>query len=158
MNQKITIVKNNHRGEEVWQYEGKIIANTSKGLIAEAFFNRTDLEFNGILLKEGDRFLEVYLFEQWFNVYEIYDRDDGSLKAWYCNVTRPIRTNGNQLSYDDLALDLLVYPDGNQLVLDEDEFLILEITGEERHLARSALNDLQNLFMNYKSFDIRQLI
>ena len=158
MNQKITIVKNNHRGEEVWQYEGKIIANTSKGLIAEAFFNRTDLEFNGILLKEGDRFLEVYLFEQWFNVYEIYDRDDGSLKAWYCNVTRPIRTNGNQLSYDDLALDLLVYPDGNQLVLDEDKFLILEITGEERHLARSALNDLQNLFMNYKSFNIRQLI
>ena len=71
----MTIIKNNHKGEEVWRYAGKILAETAKGIIAEAFFNRADLEFNGITLKEGDRFLELYLFGKWFNIYEIYDRD-----------------------------------------------------------------------------------
>ena len=32
------------------------------------------------------------------------------------------RSEASQIRYVDLALDLLVFPDGRQLVLDEDEF------------------------------------
>jgi protein associated with RNAse G/E len=56
--------------------------------------------------------VELYLFGKWFNIYEIYDRDDQLLKAWYCNITRPVRLLGNEVHYDDLALDLLVFLTG----------------------------------------------
>ena len=50
------------------------------------------------------------------------------------------------LSYIDLSLDLLVFPDGRQVVLDEDEFAELEIEDEVRNQARLALQELQAIF------------
>jgi hypothetical protein len=154
----VTIIKNNHLGEEVWRYAGKIIAETTKGIIAEAYFNRSDLAFNGIMLKEGDRFLELYLFGKWFNIYEIYDRDSGLLKAWYCNITRPVRMTDHTIHYDDLALDLLVLPDLRQLALDEDEFTALDLNKTDQQDARSALKELQNLFSQKEEINIRDLV
>ena len=145
-------------GAEVWRYAGKIIAESTKGIIAEAYFNRSDLEFNGILLKEGDHFLELYLFGKWFNIYEICDRDSGLLKAWYCNITRPVRVAEQTIYYDDLALDLLVFPDRRQLALDEDEFLSLELNKTDQQKARSALKELQKLFSQNNKINIRDLV
>jgi len=158
INSDVIIIKNNHKGEEVWRYGGKIIAETTKGIIAEAFFNRSDLEFNGITLKEGDRFKELYLFGKWFNIYEIYDRDNDVLKAWYCNITRPVRILGQEVHYDDLALDLLVYPDRRQLALDEEEFIALGLNKTDQHNARSALKELQSLFSQNEKVNIHDLV
>ena len=158
INSDVTIIKNNHKGEEVWRYAGKIFAETPKGIIAEAFFNRSDLEFNGITLKEGDRFMELYLFGKWFNIYEIYDRDNELLKAWYCNITRPVRILGQEIHYDDLALDLLVFPDRRQLALDEDEFIALGLNKTDQQNARSALKELQDLFSQNEKVNIRDLV
>ena len=158
INSDVIIVKNNHKGDEVWRYSGKIFMETPKGIIAEAHFNRSDLEFNGITLKEGDRFLELYLFGKWFNIYEIYDRGDGLLKAWYCNITRPVRIIGQTIYYDDLALDLLVYPDRRKLALDEDEFIKLELNKTDQRNARSALKELQELFSQEAKINIRDLV
>jgi len=52
------------------------------------------------------------------------------------------------LSYTDLALDLLIYPDGRQLVLDEDEFLLLPLTPQVQVQALLALEALQQVFRN----------
>ena len=158
INSDVTIIKNNHMNVEVWRYAGKIIAETPKGIIAEAFFNRSDLEFNGILLKKGDRFLELYLYGKWFNIYEIHDKDSGFLKAWYCNFTRPVRVADHTISYDDLALDLLVYPDRRQLALDEDEFISLNLNKADQQHARSALKELQALFSQSEMVNIRDLV
>lgn len=158
INSDVTIIKNNHFGIEVWRYVGKIIAESTKGIIAEAYFNRPDLEFNGILLKEGDHFLELYLYGKWFNIYEIYDRDSGLLKAWYCNITRPFSMADHTIHYDDLALDLLVYPDRHQLALDEDEFITLDLKKTDQQHARSALKDLQTLFSKREKVNIRDLV
>ena len=49
------------------------------------------------------------------------------------------------MSYVDLALDLLVYPDGRQLVLDEDEFQALSLDTATHVKAQAALNELQRL-------------
>ncbi len=154
----VTIIKNNHKGKEVWRYAGKIFSETPKGIIAEAYFNRSDLEFNGIILKEGDRFMELYLFGKWYNIYEIYDRDDEHLKAWYCNITRPVRIADQEIYYDDLALDLLVFPDRRQLALDEDEFMALDIKNADQQNARSALKELQDLFSQIKKVNINDLV
>lgn len=155
---EVMIIKNNQAGIEVWRYKGRIVAASPKGVIAEAFFNRPDFEFNGILLKENDRFLELYLFDKWYNIYEIYDRDSDLLKAWYCNVTRPVCMHDLMISYDDLALDLLVFPDARQLLLDEDEFLALNLAKPDRISARAGLKELQNIFKKTDGVDIRSLI
>jgi len=158
MNANITIVKNNHLGEEVWRYPGQLIAQSARGYLFEAHFNRSDFNFNGMLLKHNDRFLELYLLEKFFNIYQIYDRDDGHLKGWYCNVTKPVSVADGFIRYDDLALDLLVFPDGRQLVLDEDEFAELDLPSELQEQARAGLRELQSLFAENPDLDVRKLV
>jgi len=158
MSETMTIIKNDHLGQEVWHYDGLLLERSQKGLLFEARFNRSDLEFNGMLLKEKDLFLELYLYDKYFNIYQIYDRDSGALKGWYCNVTRPIRIGDNQISYDDLALDLLVFPDGRRMVLDEDEFEELSLDEDLRDRALSGLKELLTLFIDGFPPDVRKLI
>jgi hypothetical protein len=158
MQTEVTIIKNNHAGQEVWRYPGVLLQRSTRGLLFEAYFNRSELEFNGILLKEHDRFFEFYPFDKYYNIYTIYDRDDGRLKAWYCNVTRPIRHTEGSIEYDDLALDLLVYEDGRQLVLDREEFEALPLMEAERKSALQALEELQALFEENQPLDVFSLL
>jgi predicted RNA-binding protein associated with RNAse of E/G family len=156
--QEVIVVKNDHKGVEVWRYPGKIIAQSPKGFIVEAYFNRRDLEFNGIILKKDDRFLELYLFDKWFNLFEIYDKESRFLKARYCNITRPIRVSNNYVYYDDLALDLLVFPDRSQLLLDEDEFIDLGLENLEQEKARAAMLELKTIFSQSEKVNVFDLL
>jgi hypothetical protein len=143
--QNVLIIKLNTQRQETWRYQGRIFSQDADSLLIEAFFNREDLPFHGITLRENDRFLERYYTDRWYNIFEIHDRDDGCLKAWYCNVTSPAELEPGRISYVDLALDLLVYPDGAYLVLDEDEFEVLDLDPQYRHKARQALTALVDL-------------
>jgi predicted RNA-binding protein associated with RNAse of E/G family len=145
MNKTITVIKLNHLRQETWRYSGRVLSREPERITIEAFFNRPDLPFHGILLAEGDRFVETYSTLCWYNIFEIHDRLDDHIKGWYCNVTLPAEINEDQVSYVDLALDLLVYPDGRQLVLDEDEFLALDLDADTQTKARDALKQLHSL-------------
>lgn len=147
MTQSITIIKRNLAGEEAWRYTGLILRREPNALILEARFNRPDTPFQGILLKENDRFVETYFTDRWYNIYEIHDRDDDRIKGWYCNIGRPaILEADNRLSYVDLALDLWVTPDRQQVVLDKDEFAALDLDAETRSRAQKALEELRLRF------------
>ncbi len=115
-------------------------------VVLEAFFNRPDMPFMDVVFKEGDRFVETFYTDRWYNIFEIYDRDDGKLKGWYCNVGKPAVLTDGAVSYVDLALDLWVSADGKQTVLDEDEFDDLRLNSGDRESALSALRLLQVLF------------
>ena len=99
-----------------------------------------------IALNKGDRFLETYYDDRWFNIFEIRDKQDDSLKGWYCNVAAPAIIRPGEITFRDFALDLLVYPDGRQLVLDEDEFAELDCAPDERRQALEGLVQLQEQF------------
>jgi protein associated with RNAse G/E len=146
MADQITVIKQNIAGEETWRYAGRVLEQTEEFVRLEAFFNRDDMQFNGMLFKRGDRFVETYYANRWYNIFEIFDRDTNERKGWYCNVTRPAEIFQEKISYVDLALDLLVFADKRQLVLDEDEFSALELSQEEAQTARQALRELQALF------------
>lgn len=143
---EVMVIKLNAAGLETWRYHGWVVEHEDPRLTLEAFFNRDDIHFHGIVLKRGDRFVETYYSDRWYNIDEIHDRDDDSLKCWYCNVTRPAVFGDGVVAYVDLALDLLVYADGRQLVLDEEEFLELNLNEEEEASARQALRELQQIF------------
>jgi len=151
MTEEVTVIKLNVTGEETWRYTGRILEHGENWLRLEAFFNRPDTPFHGIVLAQGDRFLETYYTDRWYNIYEIHDRLTDDLKGWYCNVTRPAVFETGKVSYVDLALDLLVYPDGKQLALDADEFAALSIDEETRRQALHALQELESLFSEKKT-------
>jgi len=138
----VTVIKLNTARQETWRYSGRILVKKPELVLLEARFNRPDTPFHDILLGLNDRFLEVYFSQRWYNIFEIHDRADDRLKGWYCNVTLPAEIRSGRITYVDLALDLLVYPDGRQLVLDEDEFAALEIDDPTRQGARRALAEL----------------
>lgn len=142
----VVVIKRNSAGRETWRYQGRVIKRSQNSILLEAYFNRPDLPFHGLVFKEGDRFVEIYFNNRWYNIYEIHDRRDDQLKGWYCNITYPAEISDSVISYIDLALDLLVYPDGHQLVLDEDEFDELDLALEVRQRAQLALAELQTFF------------
>ena len=146
----IAVLKRGLNGEVTWQYKGRVLERESNRVVLEAFFNRDDMPFMGVVLKRGDRFVETFYADRWYNVFEIFDRDDGMFKGWYCNIGYPAVLDGDMVSYIDLALDLWVAADGTQTVLDEDEFLELHIDVPTRAQAVSALEELQRKFANKK--------
>jgi hypothetical protein len=145
----ITVNKLDIHEKLSWQYHGQLLHQDELCIKLEAYFDREDTSFHGMPLCKGDRFVETYYTDRWYNIFEIHARDDDHLRGWYCNIGHPARLDGTTLSYIDLALDLLVFPDGRQLVLDEDEFAKLEITDEVRGHALAALRELQGIFQEH---------
>lgn len=143
---EVLVVKLNPQGEQTWAYTAKVVRRSVDSILVEAFFDREDRDFHGFPLCKGDRFLEIYYSERWYNIFEIHDRQDDRLKGWYCNITRPAVIEDSRVAYVDLALDLLVFADGRQLILDEDEFEQLLLPGDERQAAWKALAELQKNF------------
>jgi uncharacterized protein len=143
----ITVLKRNLQGEVIWQYTGLVLERGQDFVRLEARFNRQDMPFMGIVLKQNDRFLETFYTDRWYNIFEIRDRDDEQVKGWYCNLGRPAVWDApDAISYVDLALDLWVSADGEQSVLDQDEFEALALDQETRGQVLAALGDLQKLF------------
>lgn len=144
----IRVLKLDLSGAVTWQYTGRVLLLQEGMLRLEAFFDREDMPFQGTWLKLGDRFIESYYTRRWYNIFEIYDRDNGSLKGWYCNICRPATIGEGTVSFVDLALDLWVTPEGEQKVLDEEEFALLPLDAIARQQALMALEELQRRFRN----------
>lgn len=147
---RIKVQKKNPAGEVLIEYEGAEIRRDETSVTLEALFTREDMPFMDVIFKKGDRFVEYFYLDRWYNIFTIYDRDDGRVKGWYCNVGMPAVIEDGIVSYVDLALDLWVSTDGKQTVLDEDEFELLELTGELRSKALNGLNAVRDFFLNNK--------
>jgi len=145
MSEPIKVLKKNLEGRVTWQYVGQVQRREQNAVVLEAFFNRPDLPFMDVIFKQNDRFVETFYTDRWYNIFEIYDRDDGRRKGWYCNVGRPAVLSEGTVSYVDLALDLWVSAEGKQTVLDEDEFNTLPLNSFEREKALSALDELERI-------------
>lgn len=141
----ITVVKLDHNGRHVLNYPGQVLACSHRSVVLEAYLSRGPFQTGPVTLKPGDRFVEHFYSDRWYNVFELYDRDDDRFKGWYCNVTRPAVIGVDSVAAEDLALDLLVRPDGESVVLDQDEFDALDLAFPERQLALAALQRLQHM-------------
>jgi hypothetical protein len=142
---ELTVLKLDDRGREVWRYPAQMIARDASSVTLEAFFNRDDMDLGYVFFKRGDRFVETFYTDRWYNVFAVYDRDDGRLKGWYCNICRPAVMTAAAVSCDDLALDAWVAPDGAMTVLDEDEFAALDLDPGDRAQALEGMAALRAL-------------
>ncbi len=140
---QVTIRKLDHRGRQVTSYPGQVIEWSEDVLVLRTTWSRAPMDLGFVVLESGDRWVEYFYPDRWYNVFEIH-AGDGQLKGWYCNITRPAVITADQVAAEDLALDLWVSPVGEIEVLDEDEFASLPISATERNAALSALSDLQS--------------
>ncbi len=142
----ILVRKRDTSGKVVVDYPGTILEQGENFVRLEAFFGRDDMPFQDVVLKKGDRFVEVFYTDRWYNIFEIYDRDDGQLKGWYCNVGRPAVWDApDAISYIDLALDYWVSTHGRRAFLDWDEYAELRLDAFTRRQVREALYALAKL-------------
>ncbi len=148
----ITVIKCDYKGKETWRYQGQLIKRGLHFIRLEAYFDLPTVILHGMELCKGDRFLETYYDNRWYNIYKIYDHQDGHFKGWYCNIGYPATFENQTITYRDLALDLIIFPDGYQIVLDEDEFSTLPLSERERRKALFVLGKLQTSFSKLKGF------
>ncbi len=148
MKSSITVHKLNENGQEVWRYRGEVLERSDNSVTLQAYFDHDDLDFHRLQIRRGDRFIETFYNDRWYNIFAIYDADDDHHKGWYCNITRPARIEAEDVYADDLALDLIVTPEGETLVLDEDEFASLEISPAEHQRALKSLAELMAMAAN----------
>ncbi|MGH2410947.1 MAG: DUF402 domain-containing protein [Chloroflexota bacterium] len=118
----ITVRKHDWRGRFRYSWSGRVVARTVDHLTIEAIWNGPgEPRVGEIAFALGDRFLEYYYPGKGYAIWQI-ERPDGNLKGWYCNISTRVEERDGTLSFRDLLLDLLVYPDGRMSVLDQEEF------------------------------------
>lgn len=148
MRHSVKVQKKNLEGKVTYEYEGLLLDRDENSITLEALFDREDMPFMDVVLKKGDRFIEHYYTDRWYNIFAVYDRDDGKIKGWYCNIGKPALIEDGLVSYVDLALDLWVSVDGKQTVLDEEDFKKLDLDESLSAGAVNGLNELELLFKN----------
>ncbi len=141
-----TIRKLDLNGREAFSYRGTVLERTATSVTVEAFFSRYDrLDLGYTVFERGDRFVEHFFADRWYNIFEVYAVDGQGLRGWYCNLTRPAIIRDHEVSAVDLALDVWVDPLGQAQVLDEEEFAALPLSADESRTVRAACAELLRL-------------
>lgn len=136
---EVTVYKLDAAGKELLQYPAELVERGFNYVRLDAIFGREDMDLGFTLFLQGDRFIEYFYNDRWYNVFVIYGRDDGLLKGWYCNICRPAHLGQTEIRCEDLALDVWVDPNGNTQVLDENEFMALDLSPVERAQGWAAM-------------------
>lgn len=140
---QVTIHKLNSRGEPVLTYMGVVVERCAGGVRVQAIWERAAMDLGYVRFETGDRFIEWFFTDRWYNIFEIRAHESGALKGWYCNVAEPASITEERIACRDLVLDLWVSPDGAMLVLDEDELAAdNSMDARTREQARQGLADL----------------
>ncbi|MCP3822555.1 DUF402 domain-containing protein [Streptomyces sp. A3M-1-3] len=102
-------------------------------------------DFGFVRFEPGDVFTEHFWRRRWYAVKEVRS-GDGTLKGWYCDVTRPAVVRDDELVVEDLDLDLWVSADRSSVLrLDEDEFEASGLAARDPEAAAQARRALDTL-------------
>lgn len=95
-----------------------------------------------VMVEIGDRFVETYYSDRWYNVFEISDPFGSQPKVMYFNIAKPASIEVDLLRWVDMELDVLVYPNGEADLLDIDEFGILDLDFETQRMCWQAVQQI----------------
>lgn len=138
----ITVVKLSPPGETKIRYQGEVVEHFSHGVIIQAYWSQPAKNLGYASFEPGDRFIEYYYTDRWYNIFDIASKQ-GVRKGWYCNIAEPAMLFEDRIEQVDLLLDVWVSPEGETLILDEDEFATdTTLTAQQRNGAQQALQEL----------------
>ena len=105
----ITIHKCDMNGTIQVSYDATIVFQSSKKIVVDTYFSyKKNFCIGGLTLNNGDRCIEAFYYDRWYNIFEVYTQNSDELKGWYCNITKPFCYKNGNIYYYDLALDLIV--------------------------------------------------
>lgn len=141
----ITVRKHTWEGLFRYAWQGEVLARDEDVLLVQATWNGPGEPLvDEIRFAAGDCFLEYYYLQRPYAIWEVRTAAH-VLKGWYCNINTLPMINEDVLRFDDLLLDVIVYPDGRYTVLDRDEFEAARGAGlptTRATLAESALAEV----------------
>ncbi|MFG2331857.1 DUF402 domain-containing protein [Streptomyces sp. NPDC048604] len=140
---EIVLVK---AGRTKIRYPAEVVADDGVRLSVRAPWAAEGVrDFGFVRFEPGDVFTEHYWRDRWYAVKEVRS-GGGTLKGWYCDVTRPAVVDGGRVVVEDLDLDLWVSADGGEVLrLDEDEFAASGLAAADPEAAESAVVALDEL-------------
>lgn len=131
--QILTVFKQNHLGKPVFSWKAELIDESPTCRLVRARFSGADaVAVDKVTFRRDDLFLESYYTDRWYNVFEVHQGTSDQVKCWYINLSYPAQFSPESIIWQDLALDLVVYPSGEYRLLDEDEFDDISIEPEVR--------------------------
>ena len=128
------------------RYPAEVVSDDGRRLTVRAPWAGEGVrDFGFVRFEPGDVFVEHYWRDRWYAVKEVRSAD-GTLKGWYCDVTRPAAVDGDEVVVEDLDLDLWVSADGSEVLrLDEDEFAASGLAATDPEAAACAVAALDEL-------------
>ncbi|MEU4491730.1 DUF402 domain-containing protein [Streptomyces purpurascens] len=128
------------------RYTGELLVDDGTRVAVRAPWAGSGVrDFGFVRFEPGDVFTEYYWRDRWYAVKEVRTAT-GTLKGWYCDITRPAVRSGQELVVEDLDLDLWRSADGADIRrLDEDEFADSGLAGTDPEAAAAALAALDEL-------------
>jgi hypothetical protein len=144
--QTLTVFKQNHLGEPVFSWKGELLAESPTCRLVSAHFSGADaVSVDQVTFRKGDLMLESYYTNRWYNLFEVHEGLSDQVKCWYINLSYPALFSADSIIWQDIALDLVVYPNGEYRLLDEDEFDDLRL---EPEVKRRCLDTVREILTN----------
>lgn len=97
---------------------------------------------NKLTIPKGSYTLAYYWKDKPFNLY-IWRDNNGNYLGSYFNIVKNTCITDKLVSFEDLIIDIMVFPNGNYFILDEDE-LPEPLDQFENGFVQQALNSLIN--------------
>lgn len=124
---QVTVIKLSPLGEEKIRYIGHVVEHLASRLVLLANWALPMRDLGYTCFEPQDQFREYYYTDRWFNIFSITSAI-GRHKGWYCNIAEPVQLDKDSIRQVDLLLDVWVNPDGEVLLLDEEEFANATVT------------------------------
>jgi predicted RNA-binding protein associated with RNAse of E/G family len=151
----ITIIKRDPNGQHVLSYTGNVLQRDETSICIEAWFTLNPVDVALFTIERGDRMVEWFYTDRYYNVFRVHDGDSDTVKGWYCNITRPAEISQDSVASDDLALDVVIIPDGTYRILDDDEYQGLTLSRTEQDGVYAAITLIRALVSaNLPPFDV----
>lgn len=132
----------------VISYQGEVIERDSSYILLRARWQHPRVDLGHVVFEPGDTLYEYFYTDRWYNVFEVRTTA-GTLKGWYCNITRPADFRDDRIESEDLELDLFVPPDrSTPVILDEEEYAARNLQEHDpaaHRAAMAALTELRDL-------------
>jgi protein associated with RNAse G/E len=137
-------------------YPGTVVnaGAESPWIASRAIWPNKEIEQAGLRFVPDDLLNEFFSPTHNYNVFSIWT-PEGALRGWYANVTHPATIDFSVqpplLRWYDLYVDLIAFPDGRYVILDEDELEESGLAASNPSLHRMILemrDELVRLFEN----------
>ena len=137
MNNKVEIISYKHNGglHRVWQY-AYIVRQTSNMIVLVNDYPNV-IDGDGRRWRTKEPAVCYFFKDHWYNIVCML-RPTGI--TYYCNLSSPYVKDSEGVKYIDYDLDVKVFPSGDKIILDRDEF---EFNQVDYHYSQDLINIIE---------------